>query len=262
MTLHMPFEVPRVIAQFIGDAPPVADEVGESPGHVYGFTRGNDRFFLKACAAVYAPTTYSVLREARVLQWLDDHLSVPEVAVVAESAAGEFMVTRCVPGEPLKTRSHDQRAMLELFREALRQLQAVPIAECPFDASAPLRLNELEYLLARDLCEKDYDLQQWPNLSTPEELLASLHATLPSEEPGFSHGDLCDNNVFVDAHDQLHFIDLGRGGIADRWLDIAFAHRNLRENVSQSVANEFLEGLGEPDQLGKREFFELLDELF
>lgn len=258
----MPFEVPKVIAQFIGDTPLVADEVGESPCSVYGFTRGNERFFLKTCAAVYAPTTYSVLREARVLEWLDGHLSVPEVAVVAESAEGEFMITRCVPGEPIHTRSDDQGAMLELFRDALRQLQAVPIADCPFDASASLRLNELEYLLARDLCEKEYDLQQWSNLSTPEELLARLYATLPSEEWGFSHGDLCDANVFVDAHDQLHFIDLGRGGIADRWLDIAFVHRNLRENVSQNAANDFLKGLGEPDHPVKREFFEQLDELF
>ena len=260
--MQLPFEIPNSITQFIGNAPLIADEIGESPCHVYGFTRGNDRFFLKACTTVYAPTTYSVLREARVLEWLDDHLGVPEVAVVAENAEGEFMITRSVPGEPLRARSHDQRAVLELFREALRQLQGVPIAECPFDASASLRLNELEYLLARDLGEKEYDLQQWPNLSKPEELLARLHATLPSEESGFSHGDLFDNIVFVDAHGQLHFIDLGRGGIADRWLDIALVHRNLRENASQNVANEFLEGLGVPDQPGKREFFEQLDELF
>ncbi|QYX48904.1 hypothetical protein K3F43_05170 [Pseudomonas tussilaginis] len=60
----------------------------------------------------------------------------------------------------------------------------------------------------------------------------------------------------------MHFIDLGRGGIADRWLDIAFVHRNLREDVSDNAANDFLRGLGEPDECAKREFFEQLDELF
>ena len=73
---------------------------------------------------------------------------------------------------------------------------------------------------------------------------------------------ICDANVFVDAHDQLHFIDLGRGGIADRWLDIAFVHRNLRDGVSHNAAQEFLKELGEPDDPEKREFFEQLDELF
>lgn len=258
----MPFKLPKVIAQFIGDATLVADNVGESPCSVHWFSRGNERFFLKACSAAYAPTTYSVLREARVLEWLNGHLSVPEVAVVAQSAIGEFMITRCVPGNPIQARNDGQSELLELFREALRQLQAVPVANCPFSSNAKVRLKELEYLLAHDLCAEEYDLQQWPNLNTPEKLLAHLYDTIPTEDLGFSHGDLCDTNVFVDASDQLHFIDLGRGGIADRWLDIAFVHRNLNEDVSQNAAKDFLIGLGESDRPGKREFFEQLDELF
>lgn len=172
------------------------------------------------------------------------------------------MITRCVPGEPIQARFDDQDAMLALLREALRQLRAVPITNCPFDSSVSVRLNELGYLIARELCVDDVDLEQWPSLGTPRKLLAHLHATRPVEEKAFSHGDLCDTNVFVDAHDQLHFIDLGRGGIADRWLDIAFAHRNLREDVSDNAANNFLRGLGEPHQSAKRVFFEQLDELF
>lgn len=260
--MQTPLELPRAIAQFIGGNQLVTDEVGESPASVYAFTRGNERFFLKTCAAVYTPTTYSVLREARVLQWLNGRLNVPEVAVVAQNTAGEFMITRCVPGEPIQARCDDPDAMLALLREALRQLQAVPITDCPFDSSASERLNELEYLIAHDLCADDVDLEQWPNLDTPAKLLAHLHATQPTEEKVFSHGDLGDSNVFVDTHDQLYFIDLGRGGIADRWLDIAFAHRNLREDVSARAAKALLRGLGEPDQSAKRVFFEQLDELF
>lgn len=125
-----------------------------------------------------------------------------------------------------------------------------------------MRLNELEYLIARDLCADDVDLEQWPNLDTPAKLLAHLHASQLTEEKVLSHGDLGDSNVFVDTHDQLYFIDLGRGGTADRWWDIAFAHRNLREDVSDLAANDLLRGLGEPDQSAKRLFFEQLDELF
>lgn len=87
------YTLPGPIADFIGDAPLIADQVGESPSRVYHFTRGNDVFFLKASAAVYAPTTYSVRREAQVLQWLAGHLNVPEVVRVADNADGEFMLT-------------------------------------------------------------------------------------------------------------------------------------------------------------------------
>ncbi|MCB2255045.1 aminoglycoside 3'-phosphotransferase [Pseudomonas chlororaphis] len=260
--MPIPCKLPSAIARFIGSNSLVADEVGESPADVYGFTRGNDRFFLKTCTALYAPTTYSVLREARVLQWLDGRLKVPEVAVVAESEAGEFMITRSVPGVPLQAHGGSQGSMVALLREALRQLQAVAIADCPFDSGVAVRLDELQYLIAHDLCADDVDLEQWPDLPTPEKLLAHLQTTRPIEDKVFSHGDLCDSNVFVDAHDQLHFIDLGRGGIADRWLDIAFAHRNLREDVSPVAAAQLLQALGEPDASAKRLFFEQLDELF
>ena len=255
-------KLPIEIARFIGYSALIADEIGESPASVFSFDRGSERFFLKTSAATFAPTTYSVLREARVLQWLDGRLDVPEVVVVADTDQSEFMITRCVLGEPIGNRLHNPAVALELFREALRQLQAVSIADCPFDSSATVRLTELQYLLAHDLHAKEHDLNQWPNLNTPELLMSHLRAKMPNEQPVFSHGDLCDANVFVDAKDQLHFIDLGRGGIADRWLDIAFIHRNLSEDISQNAAEIFLEGLGECDEPARREFFEQLDELF
>ena len=255
------YTLPGAIADFIGDAPLIADQVGESPSRVYHFARGNDVFFLKASAAVYAPTTYSVRREARVLQWLAGHLNVPEVVRVAANADGEFMLTRRVPGVPLRARMDDADTAIGLFGEALRQLRAVPMADCPFDAGAPMRLRELHYLLARGLCADDHDLTQWPGLATPADLVARLHATLPREDPAFSHGDLCDNNVFVDERDRLHFIDLGRGGVADRWQDVAFIHRNLRD-ISEDAAAAFLGTLDVADDPAKRRFFEQLDELF
>jgi kanamycin kinase len=198
------------------------------------------------------------MREARVLDWLAGRLNVPEVVLTAKSADGEYMVTRCVPGEPLSARIGAQQPVLDLFLEALRQVQAVPAADCPFDASASFRLRELEYLVANSLIADDYDVEK----CTPQELLVHLHATLPREELVFAHGDLGDSNVFVDARDELYFIDLGRGGLADRWMDIAFVHRNLREEVSEDVAADFLDALDQPDAPTKREFFELLDEMF
>ena len=83
----------HVLHPAAGDAlhrrrPAVADEVGESPCDVYRFTRGNDRYFLKISSAVLAPTTYSVVREAQVLQWLSGRLNVPEVVQAGANGGG------------------------------------------------------------------------------------------------------------------------------------------------------------------------------
>lgn len=253
---------PPSIAGFIGNAVLRRDEIGESACQVHSFKRGNELFYLKASPAVYAPTTYSALREAAVLRWLSGRLNVPEVVLTESSDSHEYMITRAVPGVPLSARIEAGQSVLELFLEAVRQVQAVPAAGCPFEAGARFRLRELDYLLGKGLIDEDYDLGPWPGLATPQDLVARLHATIPEEDLVFAHGDLGDSNVFIDKHDQLHFIDFGRGGLADRWMDIAFAHRNVREEVSEQAAAQLLLSLGLPDAPSKREFFEQLDELF
>jgi kanamycin kinase len=259
---NLPFDLPEAVAHFIADAALIADEIGESPCHVHHFTRGNDRFFLKTSPAVYAPTTYSVLREARVLDWLSGRLAVPEVVLAASTADGEFMITRAVPGESLAARIAAGRPVVELFRDALHRLQAMPANDCPFDSGVEVRLRELAYLLDRGLAADDCDLDRWPGIAEPRDLLEHLEATRPTEDLVFSHGDLCDNNVFVDDRDNLHFIDLGRGGRADRWADITLVLRNLRDDISDEAAAAFLTAIGKADDGAKRTFFEQLDELF
>lgn len=258
----MSIRLPDSIARLVDGASLLADTIGESPCHVYSFRRRGERFFLKTSPAAYAATTYSVRREAQLLDWLTGRLSVPEVVAVDESEGEQFMITRALVGEPLSIRIARGLPVAELFREALRQLHGLPIAACPFDAGVRLRLRELGHLLEHDLIDADYDLSAWPGLDTPQALLAHLHAHRPDEDPVFSHGDLGDSNLFVDARERLHFIDLGRGGIADRWLDIAFVHRNLREAFDTASADAFLSTLGTADQPAKRRFFEQLDELF
>ncbi|WP_207165996.1 APH(3') family aminoglycoside O-phosphotransferase [Pseudomonas protegens] len=258
----MTLKLPEAIAHFIGDAQLVPDTVGESPCRVYSFLRGNERFFLKFSAALYAPTTYSVLREARVLDWLDGRLKVPELVLVESGGEGEFMITRSVPGVPLSSCIAAGQPALPLFREALHQMQSVAVDECPFDAGVSMRLAELDYLMAQGLCAAEYDLAQWPGLAGPEALRTHLQRTRPIEDLVFSHGDLGDSNIFIDGRDELYFIDLGRGGLADRWLDIAFIQRDLREVLCEADAAEFLQGLGLPDNPSRRIFFEQLDELF
>ncbi|MBB6210467.1 kanamycin kinase [Novispirillum itersonii] len=201
-----------------------------------------------------------------MLRWLAGRLSVPEVVATAETDHGAFMITRALPGDPLFTRIDAGKPVEGLFLEALRLVQAVPVAECPFDAGVFPRLTELDYLLAQGLAAEDIDLSPWPGLTGPEDLRAHLHATRPAEDSGedpvFSHGDLGDSNILIDSRETLHFIDLGRGGRADRWLDIAFLCRNLREEVSAEAEQAFLRQLGRPDAPDRRRFFEQLDELF
>lgn len=248
--------------RLVGDARLARDPVGESPAQVYRFTRGNEVFFLKTISTQYTSTTYSAWREGEVLQWLASRLPVPEVILVERSDEMECLVTRAVPGRPLSQRIADGRPVVAYFAEAIRLVQGVDVRDCPLRADIAVRLPELERLVVQGLVADDGDLSRWPGLDSPAAFIAHLWRTAPVEELVFSHGDLCDSNVFVDERDRLHVIDWGRGGVADRWIDIAFAHRNLREDVSETAAAALLAAMPWPDAPHKREYFEQLDELF
>lgn len=260
----MNLPLPPQALRFIGDAPLERDEVGESPCPVYAFEQRGERFFLKLSPAIYAPTTYSVVREAAVLDWLTGRLPVPELVLVEEGEEHACMITRAVPGVPLYDLVDDgqHERVLAAFQEALRQLQGVPVDSCPLRAGIAERLRELDHLLANRLLADDVDLTQWPGLETTGDLLALLHKGLPDEGRVFAHGDLGDSNLFIDKRDRLYFIDLGRGGVADPWMDIAFAHRNLSEEISPAFADRLLAELPYPDQPERRRYFQQLDELF
>lgn len=198
-----------------------------------------------------------------MLDRLAGRLRVPEVVLAGGEAQYADLITRGVPGRPLSALIAEGLPVVEWFLAAVHDVQAVSIADCPFEATVPQRLRELEYLLAQGLCAEDAGLRAWPGLHTPQEGPRPLAATAPVAEPVFSHGDFGDSDIFVDvAREQVYYIDFGRGGIADRWLDIAFVCRNLREECTPTAAAQFLAAPPWADAADKRRYFELLDELF
>ncbi|MNC62047.1 Aminoglycoside 3'-phosphotransferase [compost metagenome] len=76
----------------------------------------------------------------------------------------------------------------------------------------------------------------------------------------FSHGDITDSNIFIDKSGEIYFLDLGRAGLADEFVDISFVERCLREDAFEETAKTFLKHL-KNDSSGKRNFFLKLDEL-
>lgn len=258
----MKFSVPKLILDFLSGAEVSRDKIGESPAKVYRIEKKNDLFFLKISKKIYSPTTFSVTREARVLEWLNGKVNVPELIIHAENAKWECMITRGVPGRPLYRFLKERTLVVDAFCAAIRCMHQVLVQGCPFDSGVEHRLAELEYLLEKDLVATDVSFDAYSDIKSKSDLLNYLRSNQVQEDTVFSHGDLGDSNILLDEKDNLHFIDLGRGGLADRWVDISFSYRNLNEELSLEDAEVFVKKLGTLDQPAKRKYFELLDELF
>lgn len=98
-----------------------------------------------------------------------------------------------------------------------------------------------------------------------------LNANRPLEELVLSHGDFCLPNVFAQGEELSGYIDLGRMGVADKWMDIALCYRSLKHNFFGKYATKVYEDF-DPDMLfevleiepdwEKLRYYILLDELF
>ena len=95
-------------------------------------------------------------------------------------------------------------------------------------------------------------------------MFAELLATRPaSEDLVVTHGDASFPNLMLAGQTFAGFIDCGRLGVADRYLDLALAYRSAEANFGAGAGLELLRcyGIDTPDA-AKLAFYQLLDEFF
>ena len=144
--------------------------------------------------------------------------------------------------------------------KAILALQQIDISKCPFASDINFRLKELDFLLKNGLA--DVDISHWEHsteFTKPQELYRWLVENKPDEEYVFSHGDI-GANMFI-KNDDIYFYDLARMGIADKWMDIAFAVRDIRDDCPE-YEELFFDKLGVVPNYEKIDYYILLDEMF
>ena len=158
----------------------------------------------------------------------------------------------------------------KLLSNALKTLWKVDISNCPIDQRLSFKLAQIEYDLSHgniDISNADPSTFNENNFKNPSHLLQWLHENKPKENDlVFSHGDFCPENIFGIGEKVTGFIDLGRSGIADKWMDIALCYRYLKEifkgkNLGYDEMMLFDELQIKPDW-EKINYYILLDELF
>lgn len=143
----------------------------------------------------------------------------------------------------------------------MRRLHALPVADCPFDASHPVRLAQARRNIdAGRVDEADFDdiRAGW----TADQVWEALHASMP---PAFerivTHGDFSTGNILIDADGSVTgIVDVGRLGVADPYQDLAVLWNNFE---AYGLGARLFEayGIAEPDE-ARLHFHLLLDELF
>ena len=240
------------------------NRVGRSGMQVYRAETGKETFYLK----VDPERTGELEDEAARLRWIAGRLPAPAVRFsgLLEDGCPALLMT-ALPGDSLIAPEHlgDPPRLAGCLEQSLRLLKQVPVADCPFDAGLDVALLAAQQRVSAGKVDKSCWNPE-TTFSSPESLLAYLLDNRPPDTPPvFIHGDFCLPNILATDDAVTGLIDWSRGGVGDRWRDLALASWTLNYNLGSAGNRVFLDLLSRldvrPDPY-RTEYFILLEELF
>ncbi|MCH5160319.1 MAG: aminoglycoside 3'-phosphotransferase [Clostridiales bacterium] len=222
------------------------------------------------------PLSLETDNEYKLLEFFAQRNLAPQV-IAREVVDGEdYLLMEKCRGEMLCDSKYlrNPRTLLEIAGTVLHNLWNLDVSLCPVDMTLANKLKLAEYNVTHGLVDLDnVDPSTFGingRFANPEKLLAWLIDNQPREDLVVTHGDFCLPNVFFDGK-LAKIIDVGRGGVADRYQDVALLYRSLRDNLRGCYGGEYFGELGEKtffSALGitpnwdKTDYYILLDELF
>lgn len=249
------FHIPEEIVKFINNKPYHTDAVGRSQSAVILF----EEYVLKI-----EKISVESENELKLMQWLQGRLPVPKIIEHCQKDEYNFLLMTKLRGQML----YQVNNSIEIYVEALNQLKEVDYSGCPVDNRLKHYLRQAEYNVVNgyvDVDDANPDTYGPNGFKDPQDLLKWLKDNQPVEELCFTHGDLCMPNILVENDTITGFIDLGRGGISNRYRDISLCYRSYLYNTDTNE-NEFKEKferfLNVKLDMDKIRYYILIDELF
>lgn len=271
---HDPIAATPRIRRLVAGAEWQPVTIGMSGAEVWRIlTPGKSPRYLKSATG---PRIAELRAERDRLAWLQGRLPVPAIHAWLEEGARNdeadsaraWLLLAEAPGRMAcdPTAAGDPERVVHLLAAGLRQIHGLPIRDCPFDTRLDWRLEFTERNIRLGLVDETA-VRDTRGIDA-DALLDQLRATRPDEPPAdlvFTHGDYCLPNILLDdafTH-VTAWLDWGRAGVSDRYLDLAIGARSVRYNLGAEWGPRFLAAYG-LDQLDQKrlDWYETLDELF
>ncbi|CAM3332099.1 APH(3') family aminoglycoside O-phosphotransferase [Stackebrandtia soli] len=211
-------------------------------------------------------------REAECLVWLaEQNVPAPKVVDVGTIDEDDYLVTEALPGRPASYDwpEHQRMSVVDAIADFAAELHRLDVASCPFDRRLRVRVPAAQEAAAvgdvhPSRLPRPYRDWQVGRIVTE---LVSLARIAGREEAVVAHGDYCLPNVLIcpDTLRPTGIVDVGRFGVADRYVDVALmtyslSRPDLNEQFGPGHAERFMYRYGEiPADEHRLELYRLLD---
>lgn len=260
--------LPLNIANLLKNQTYTTDTIGMSNAGVYVY--GNAVLKIQ-------PHCDEAVNEANLLEFLCKYNLAPQVIAheVVDGSTDFLLMEKC-RGKMLCDSEFlsSPRKLTVIATNLMHKLWSIDIASCPVDMSLKRKLKSAEYKVTHNLVDVENveptTFGVKGRFKNPEHLLKWLYDNQPREELAVTHGDFCLPNVFFDGAN-AKVIDVGRGGVADKYQDISIFYRSLRDNLRGEYGGKnfgeldekmFFSVIGITPDWDKIDYYRLLDELF
>lgn len=238
-------EIPRELFCMLKDYSCMQNHEGCSPAIVFQCKKDEEELYLKI-----EQSTGDIKREYDIMKWLSGRLPVPEIKYFDECNGWSYLLMSAVKGYQAGT--HDEvrepyENTIKLLADGLLMFQSVDITDCPFEINDNVKfqnaLDNFEMKFQKKFIDEithkyaemeyigqfQFGKQTDRPFDTPKEFCEWLIKNKPSpqEEICFTHGDYGLTNTFIDGYKVTGFIDVGGGGISNKWHDIAVCVRSI-----------------------------------
>lgn len=264
---HKKLKLPSNIETLLKEKPYTVDGIGLSGSAV--------RIYDDAVLKIQHVSTETD-NEYKLLKFFSERNLAPQV-IAREVVDGlDFLLMEKCNGTMLCDSEflRNPRRLTEIAKGVLHTLWNMDVSSCPVDMTLKNKLKLAEYNVTHNLVDlanvNPSTFGVDGRFANPEKLLAWLIANQPREDLAVTHGDFCLPNVFFDGA-RAKVIDVGRGGVADKYQDIALLYRSLRDNLGGHYGGAyfgeldeqmFFSVLGITPDWDKIDYYILLDELF
>ena len=157
----------------------------------------------------------------------------------------DYLITEKVYGEDCTHYFNDPERLCDTIAANLRKLHEQPIADCPIQDRITGYVSAVHNGHARGKYEHDLFKGLWEFSSVQDAWDAAKEGIQSLERNTLIHGDYCLPNIILNNWKLSGFIDLGRGGVGDRHIDVLWGIWTLKYNLGTAqYTDRFIDAYG------------------